>query len=181
MAIFGALEKKAGVLPLAASKLFGDPHVPEGFVWPTASDGDEQFDLSFIAQIDCAELSGLDREGVLPRFGMLYFFYDLDGLPRSGGGRVIYYDGYLDDLFSMVLTDEHGEPIALKEYGLAFSEREGGAVCRLLDGGELFSLSPFEDEDIKLTFGGGTLVFELDREGIKKRDFSTTKTHIKEN
>ena len=39
--------------------------------------------LAFLAQFDCASLAPLDREGLLPKTGLLSFFYEL-GSQRWG-------------------------------------------------------------------------------------------------
>lgn len=76
------LEPSAG-----ASKLGGAPDLPAGWDWPTAEFdvvGSHEFAgprgelaLPFIAQIRLSEVPPcLDRQGLLPRVGMLYFFYE---------------------------------------------------------------------------------------------------------
>ena len=64
------------------SKWWGFPDMPDGLDWPCvqAEDEGEVFDdpLTFICQIKCADLAGLDPEGLLPHEGMLYFFGALD-------------------------------------------------------------------------------------------------------
>ena len=64
------------------SKWWGFPDLPDELDWPTvkADDDGEEFDdpLTFICQIKCADLAGLDPEGLLPHEGMLYFFGALD-------------------------------------------------------------------------------------------------------
>ena len=79
-------------LPRGASKTGGDPDLPSGCAWPTAA-----APLGFLAQIDCAAASPHDLSGLLPRAGLLSFFYDLAeqpwgydpaDLPRA---RVLYF------------------------------------------------------------------------------------------
>ncbi len=96
-------------LPLGCSKFGGAPHLPEGFQWPwyhgeklgysggefvtTAAD----CPLSFLCQINLAEAAPLDRDGLLPKSGLLSFFYELDSQPwgyspeHRGGARVYYF------------------------------------------------------------------------------------------
>ena len=77
LAIGGPAEEKAG-----ASRFGGRPDVPEGFAWPSwpGEDGGTH-PLSFLAQFDCAALAPLDREGLLPKTGLLSFFYDAESQP----------------------------------------------------------------------------------------------------
>ncbi len=165
------------------SKLFGDPYAWEGFEWPTISDGGESYDLTFIGQINCAELAVLDRSELLPKYGMLSFFYDLDGMPERGGGRVLYYTGYLDDLSAMIRTDENGKALAFPELKIFFDGADSDVVCHEMlgewDNISLLSLSPFETENIRLIFPNNKrLDFYIDRESLKARDFSLAKVRF---
>lgn len=56
------------------SHWWGFPDLPEGIEWPEC-DGEL---LTFICQIDLADLAGLDKTGVLPKEGMLWFFADIE-------------------------------------------------------------------------------------------------------
>ena len=92
-------------LPAGSSKFGGRPDVPAGFVWPvfeTKTLGDDTVKprpLAFLAQFDCARLAGLDPEGLLPRTGLLSFFYELGSQrwgydPKDAGcARVFWFDG----------------------------------------------------------------------------------------
>ncbi|HEU5384166.1 MAG TPA: YwqG family protein [Ktedonobacteraceae bacterium] len=55
-----------------SSKLGGHPDLPTGTPWPEFK-GQPQ---SFLAQIQLADLQGIDSSRLLPRLGMLWFFYD---------------------------------------------------------------------------------------------------------
>ncbi len=59
------------LIPLGASKFGGAPDVTAGFEWPTWN-GEP---LGFLAQINLEEVAPFDVEGVLPRSGVLAFFY----------------------------------------------------------------------------------------------------------
>lgn len=89
-------EEAASPLPLGASKFGGIPDCPPDFVWPyyegkrsvtereedapvTFTDAEWiRAPLTFLAQFDCREASAFDREGLLPREGVLSFFYELN-------------------------------------------------------------------------------------------------------
>lgn len=66
----------------AVGRFGGAPDVPEGFDWPrfvtdTYTDSEvKPRSLTFLAQFDCAALAPLDRDGLLPREGVLSFFYE---------------------------------------------------------------------------------------------------------
>lgn len=67
----------------------GLPDVPSDFVWPyfeTDTFDDDTVKprpLSFLAQFDCTALAELDRDGLLPREGVLSLFYEM-GSQRGG-------------------------------------------------------------------------------------------------
>lgn len=101
-------------IPVGASKIGGKPDLPSSVKWPkekckvrkkkflifkTSSPKQTEIPLSFIAQINLSEVSHLDAEGLLPRKGMLYFFYSADQSvwgfdPRDRSGfQVFFFDG----------------------------------------------------------------------------------------
>lgn len=49
----------------------GDPDLPAGMEWPCMQNGEL---MTFIAQINLAEVAAADQTGLLPKTGMLYFF-----------------------------------------------------------------------------------------------------------
>lgn len=96
-----------GKLAVGASKFGGRPDVPADFVWPvfeTDTREDDQVKerpLAFLAQFDCAQLAPLDPEGLLPKEGLLSFFYELESQrwgydPKDAGcARVFWFEGPL--------------------------------------------------------------------------------------
>ena len=96
-----------GKLAVGASKFGGRPDVPADFIWPvfeTDTREDDQVKerpLAFLAQFDCAQLAPLDPEGLLPKEGVLSFFYELESQrwgydPKDGGcARVFWFEGPL--------------------------------------------------------------------------------------
>ena len=119
-AIYMELEEDVG----GFSKMGGTPELPVGMEWPRKSDGTA---MSFIAQIDFAEVHPFDRDGRLPESGRLWFFYDCsdEGMlwgfdPKDADGfRVIYVEdaevapaGAPDDL-----------EVTFDEAGLSFENR----------------------------------------------------------
>src|SRR5579859_1840855 len=76
------------------------PDLPRELSWPEWQGAP----LGFITQLNLPELALYDREGALPRTGMLSFFYDaeqrafgFDAAERDAW-RVLYYDGDLAQL-----------------------------------------------------------------------------------
>ena len=76
------------------TKFGGKPDVPEDFEW-AYYDGHP---LAFIAQFDLSEISKFDTEDLLPRSGVLSFFYDLETKQQSvydednGFARVYWFE-----------------------------------------------------------------------------------------
>jgi uncharacterized protein YwqG len=86
-------------LPPQSSKFFGVPDVWDGFKWPTAADEEgNEYLIYFMCQINCAEASKHDKDRIMPKTGMLYFFYDVETGPWEGEASLFYYDGDLGKL-----------------------------------------------------------------------------------
>ena len=110
-----------------ASKLFGNPDVWDGFEWPYIEENGEKYDLTFLCQINCTEVSALDKEDRLPKTGILYFFYDLDTMPEmsnSRSARVLWYNGEMSALHEMLLTDEDGNSLSFSEQKIDFEAED---------------------------------------------------------
>ena len=110
-------------LPAGCSKLGGRPDVADDFQWPLDNSG---YPLSLLLQIDCADLAFLDREGLLPTSGQLYFFYELSEMRRDGkknSVRVIYNDKPSSQLHPLDYPVNLGKHYQLQECRLQFSQR----------------------------------------------------------
>jgi uncharacterized protein YwqG len=85
------VDSQEGVI--GASRLGGLPDIPTDFEWVLRED----FPLSFLAQINCADLQGFASAKNLPNSGMLYFFYDAINEPWGfdpsdrGSSAIIYH------------------------------------------------------------------------------------------
>jgi uncharacterized protein YwqG len=77
------------------SKIGGMPDLPKGSKWPDYKGKP----LPFIAQFRMVDVAKYDKETLLPKTGMLYFFYDAQEQPfgydisDKGKWKVIYYAG----------------------------------------------------------------------------------------
>jgi Domain of unknown function (DUF1963) len=70
--------RPGGPLPLGATKLGGHPDLPVGWSWPRRW----HRPLAFIAQLNLAAITlHTSLQQVLPRAGLLVFFYDVDQQP----------------------------------------------------------------------------------------------------
>ena len=91
-AVFAAFDKGSEI-SRGCSKTGGSPDVPKDFEWFRSSEGTP---LTFLMQINFAELHAYDRDGIFPEKGLLYFFYDVEQQPwywDEGGYKVFYYGG----------------------------------------------------------------------------------------
>ena len=184
-------------LSVGASKLFGAPDIYDGFEWPTIEVDGEEYDLSFIGQINLAEASKFDKDGILPKVGMLYFFYDLDEMPHDpnekSACRVIYHERD-DDLHTISYVDEDGEDMSFREMKVEFECVEAGFLAddsethlllgepsmdngfwyECIDGWQmLFQLDSMETDDICINFTDeGFLCFYIDKDKLRALDFS---------
>ncbi|MGN1408961.1 MAG: YwqG family protein [Eubacteriales bacterium] len=85
-------------IAVGASKMGGLPDLPKGVEW--FRHRHTGIPLSFVCQINFAEVRPYDIENKLPAGGILYFFYDCSAEnmpwgfdPEDSGGRVVYYYG----------------------------------------------------------------------------------------
>lgn len=83
-----------------ASKIGGRPFLPAGAHWPEFADTQEDVTrpLSFFCQLNLAELAPFDTEGLLPKAGLLLFFYDCGAFrwgfdpEDAGAAQVLYFE-----------------------------------------------------------------------------------------
>ena len=186
------ISKPKDKLFAGSSKLFGDPHVWDGFEWPYIEENGERYDLTFLCQINCAEVFPFDKEGLLPEAGMLYFFYDLDTMPEAPdekSAQVLWYNGELSALHEMILTDEDGNSLAFSEQRIDFDVADSDEKSSPLLLGDmtqsrdfikdylpLLCIGSLETEDAEIRFkGNGTLCFYIEKEKLGVRDFSHVK------
>ena len=186
------ISKPKDKLFAGSSKLFGNPDVWDGFEWPYIEENGEKYDLTFLCQINCTEVSALDKEGWLPQSGILYFFYDLDTMPEmsnSRSARVLWYNGELSALHEMLLTDEDGNSLAFSEQKIDFEAEDAeGKSSHLLFGDmtqscdfikdnlPLLRIGSLETEDAEIRFkSNGSLCFYIEKEKLGACDFSEVK------
>lgn len=136
------------------SKFGGKPHLPADFEWPWYHGEKLEYDgkgfttttancpLTFLLQIDLGEAAPLDRDGLLPKSGLLSFFYELDSQPwgyspaHGGGARVYWFPEELA-LGETDFPEELEEDFHLPELSLSLE-----AVPGLPDWSDLDTLAP---------------------------------------
>lgn len=62
-------------LPVGVSKLGGLPDLPDDLAWPVLDLKSHSLPLTFVGQLNFAEIKPHDRSGLLPDRGLLYVFY----------------------------------------------------------------------------------------------------------
>lgn len=127
------------------SKFGGRPDLPEDFQWyyyagkSYFTESTANRPLSFIAQINCAEIREYDLDRRLPEYGILYFFYDLESMVMGldvrdkGSARVYYYNGDVSALAPMDFPDDLREALRLPEVKLNFSHKYDLPDCEEYD------------------------------------------------
>ncbi len=116
---------------LKRSKIGGRPVVPADFVWPRFES--ENYDgetanrpLSFLCQINLEEVSAYDRENLLPKTGMLLFFYEQESEkwgfdPDDNGCARVYYFEHVSELDAADFPEDLQAQYRVKEYDLSFA------------------------------------------------------------
>ena len=107
--------------PYLSSKIGGKPAVPEGFVWPYY----EGTPLSFMAQINLKDVANLDKDNLLPKSGVLSFFYELDSMkwgydPKDKGSARVFYFPDEAALTAAEFPDELEDYAQIPEYSVKF-------------------------------------------------------------
>lgn len=115
------------------SKFGGKPAVPAGFEWPRFEAENYEGEtanrpLSFLCQINLEEISIYDKESLLPKTGMLLFFYEQDSScwgfdPTDDGCARVYYFDDTKKLEPVDLPEDLKEEFQVKEYDLVFASQ----------------------------------------------------------
>ncbi len=145
--------KKTFDLEPGVSKLFGEPDVTdaENFEIPTYDCYGDDFDMTFMCQINCAELAPFDDDSMLPDHGMLYFFYNMAEMPATPNildAASVIYDEAVGELEKLELCDEEGEDISLPELKLDFTHESNDVHALLPEMLELSDDFEYEEDDV---------------------------------
>lgn len=132
--------KKTGSSLFCCSKWWGNPDLPPQMEYPMMKyldeDGsEEEYPLTFVCQIDCADIAALDPEGKLPHEGMLYFFAAIDDFvgyesplhaPEGRWEKQLATVKYsrtvnMETFNSCILVDDEDKELAEPEMAVEFS------------------------------------------------------------
>lgn len=137
-----AFKKTEEALAPNASKFGGNPYLPADFEWPyyegdTIEDEGEYVNrpLTFLLQVNLADVAQFDTEQLLPRTGMLYFFYEYASMKwgiepdDNGCAKVYYYDCPVEQLKETPLPDDYFDTVMdegdeLPELAVVFTKRD---------------------------------------------------------
>lgn len=114
----------------AFSKIGGVPNLPPDFEWPCFSirrrGKDMTYPLAFIAQVNLEEVAGFDKENVLPKKGLLSFFYEVESqcsgldLSEKTCAKVFYFED-VSSLVQRSLPDNMTEAGIIPEQSVSFN------------------------------------------------------------
>lgn len=135
------LVKPDAPLGVCASRIGGKPAVPPDFVWPeytfkfseyvgkapNRSDEPVTLPLSFLAQINLKDVAALDEENLLPKTGVLSFFYELNTMqwgfdPKDAGSSRVFYFPDESALSIAEYPEELEEDCRFPEYAIEFNK-----------------------------------------------------------
>lgn len=116
---------------IGASRFGGTPDVPAGFQWPyyygasVLDDLAANRPLSFLAQFNCEELAKYDVDGLLPKRGLLSFFYEEETSewgydPKHKGCARVFYFEHINELKKAEFPEDLGEDYRNPEMGISF-------------------------------------------------------------
>ena len=118
-------------LPVGASKFYGTPDLPADFDWPYYKGTDfedvtKNRPLAFLAQINLGEAAPYDRTGLLPKTGVLSFFYETVSMEwgfelKSEGYARVYYFPETEGLVPTQIPEETKE-WSVGEQALTFAD-----------------------------------------------------------
>jgi uncharacterized protein YwqG len=111
------------VFPLGASRMGGQPDLPEKTDWPVWKGAP----MSFVIQIRLEDAKPFDPTGLLPDSGLLSFFYDskqetYGASPEDRGGwKVFYFDASASNLKRTAYPDDLSSEARFASCALTFS------------------------------------------------------------
>lgn len=119
---------------VGSSHFGGAPDVPDNFIWPvfeTDTFDDETVKprpLSFIAQFNCQELAAYDTEGLLPKTGVLSFFYETYSQrwgfdPKDNGCARVYWFKDVKELSKGTFPEALEDYLRFPAIGIGFEAK----------------------------------------------------------
>lgn len=188
------------------SHWWGFPDLPEGIDFPCRGEKDEEGledTLTFVCQLNLADVKQFDADNLLPRQGMLYFFADFDYLLGDVDAECKGLGFWPADAYNVIYapTDTNlcthricwadGSPATLPAEAISFKEVPDKADGHKLLGMPFFDEVSWEtegmlsllqiDEDERWglrLFDMGNLNFLITPEALAARDFTKVKLYF---
>lgn len=144
--MFIDVDKNTEYVVKGGSKFFGAPDVDVDFEWPYIIDGDDEFDLEFLCQLNCEELN--DKCHTSLGKGILYFFIDpLSEMwcdENKNAVKVIYSSADINDLDYIDSIDQNGESIGSRELKIDFEN------CALRNTRKMMEVMSYDNDIVVL-------------------------------
>jgi len=204
MSISFKITPQVSSLPLGTSYFWDAPQLPEPSNYPVVDNGnDNPYPMTFIAQINCADIAFLDTECLLPKSGLLYFFGDIDyflndtAIAANGIGlwdkgiTVLYSDAPVNSLSRYNPFEEKNTIVPHTITFVSGTERNDGHKLLGSPYDEevqsaftnkwrlLFQLDSDESDFFNLQFYDmGILYFMIESDKLKNKDFSRVQAYM---
>lgn len=119
-------------LSTCSSKIGGRPAVTSDFVWPrylgeSYDNVTKERPLSFMIQINLEDVACYDKENLLPKTGILSFFYEQMSMPwgfvpEDKGAAKVYYFPKKEDLIPMDVPKDMDDEAIMPEFAVTFEK-----------------------------------------------------------
>ncbi len=128
------IQKSQSGKAVTGSRFGGKPALPVGFEWPRFEAENYEGEtanrpLSFLCQINLAEIVAFDKDVLLPKKGLLLFFYEQESskwgfdTEDSGCSRVFYFED-TENVELMDFPDDLKDEYRVKEFDILFSSND---------------------------------------------------------
>ncbi len=117
------------------SKFGGKPSVPKDFEWPYFDTEDKgRKALTFLTEINLSEIAELDTENLLPKSGLLSFFYEMDSQewgfdPKNKGCARVFYFENESELMKRDFPEDFDKDYILPELSMVFKKNKDIPSC----------------------------------------------------
>lgn len=123
------VDEAAELLAPDSSRIGGKPYLPKDFAWPHFCDEGDDNPLSFLCQINLADVKQYDVDNLLPERGLLYFFYDCEAFrwgfdPEDKGSAHVFYYEDTEGFVPLEWPEGIDEDYIVPEIAVRFTQRK---------------------------------------------------------
>lgn len=130
-------EAEEAVLGLGVTRIGGRPDLPDEVEWPRR----QGRPLSFLGQLNLADVFGMVAADVLPAHGFLYFFYDSERQPWG-------FDPEDSGSWSVIYAEVDESQLGRETWPEELSEQGRFQACRV-EARDALTLPPWESDTIQ--------------------------------